>query len=223
VIKNVLDHGFVELLAAEASDLSVVNAARVSFAKRQDKMDDAARGLISYLMENSHGTPFEHNMFRFHVRAPLAVVHEWERHRIASYNEQSGRYSEFEELMYVPEEIRTQVGKPGAYTFAPADPALAADVRDIINVHNQMSFQIYKDFLSLGVAKEQARLVIPPTLYTEFWFTINARSLMNFLRLRNDEHAMAEIRKYAQAIEELFAEQMPVTHENFVKHGRKVP
>lgn len=220
---RVLDHGFVDLQKHCADDLLVVNAARVSFAARHEVMELGDAELINFLMVNEHGTPFEHNFFSFHVRAPLFVVHEWERHRIASYNEQSGRYSVFDELFFIPENIRSQVGKPGAYRFEPLDPTLAADVRDIINVHNQMSYEIYKDLLAAGVAKEQARLVLPPTLYTEFWFSVNARSLMNFLHLRNHEHAMEEIRAFAVALERLFAETMPVTHDAFVRHGRVAP
>lgn len=222
--KKVLDHGFVQLLSGpENGDLAVVNAARVSFTQRQDGMDERGKGLINYMMRESHGSPFEHNMFTFHVKAPIFVVREWERHRIASYNEQSGRYSTFEECFYLPDNLRTQVGKPGAYTFEPLETSLALDVRDVMRVHNEMSFQIYQDLLSCGVAKEQARMVLPPTLYSEFWFSTNARALMNFLRLRNAEDAMWEIRQYAQAVEEFFAEAMPVTYECWNEHGRKTP
>lgn len=222
-MRNVLDHGFVDLQAHCADDLSVVNAARVSFARRHDVMQLGDEALIGFLMREEHGTPFEHNFLSFHVRAPLFVVHEWERHRIASYNEKSGRYSTFEELFFVPENVRSQIGKPGAYVFTPVDPELAAEVRDIINVHNQMSYQMYLDLLDAGVAREQARLLLPPTLYTEFWFSVNARSLMNFLHLRNSEHAMEEIREFAIALEELFAEVMPITHRHFVDCGRTAP
>lgn len=221
---RILDNGFVDLQACCASDLSVVNAARVSFATRHEIMELGDAELINYLMREEHGSPFEHNFFSFHVRAPLFVVSEWKRHRIgSSYNEQSGRYSEFEEIFFVPETVRSQVGKPGAYKFEPVDTALNLDVKDIINVHNQMSYQMYRDLLTAGVAKEQARLVLPPTLYTEFWFSVNARSLMNFLHLRNDDHAMEEIRVYAAAMEKIFAVEMPVTYQSFIANGRKAP
>ena len=118
---DVLDHGFVRLDAALADDLSVVNAARVSFGARVDVMDDRNAGLVRFLMRERHGTPFEHNFFRFHIKAPLFVTREWQRHRMGSFNERSGRYSELPDEFYVPAagDVRTQVGKPGAYTFEP--------------------------------------------------------------------------------------------------------
>lgn len=198
-----------------ADDLTVVNAARVSFATRKEVMELSDERLLMFLMRERHTSPFEHAVFRFHVRAPIFVVREWQRHRMASYNEQSGRYAEFKELFYTPDYIRTQVGKPGAYRFEQMDPVTSEEVHDVINIHNHMSFNMYKDLITAGVAKEQARLVLPGTLYTEFWFTVNALSLMNFLRLRNSEHAMYEIREYAKAIEQEFAERMPVTFAAF--------
>jgi thymidylate synthase (FAD) len=112
----VLDHGFVRLDEAMASDLSVVNAARVSFARRKEEIEAADEGLIRFLMREAHGTPFEHNAFRFHVRAPIFVAREWFRHRTSSFNEFSMRYAKATDDFYVPaaEDVRTQVGKPGA-------------------------------------------------------------------------------------------------------------
>lgn len=217
-MKQVLDKGFVDLMASMADDLTVVNAARVSFATRKEVMELSDERLIGFLMRERHTSPFEHAVFRFHVRAPIFVVREWQRHRMASYNEQSGRYSKFEDLFYVPEYVRSQVGKPGAYSFVPLDPGATADVQDVISIHNHMSYQMYLDLMHAGVAKEQARLVLPNTLYTEFWFTVNLHSLMNFLTLRNSEHAMYEIREYAKALEEAFAEQMPVTYAAFKRY-----
>src|ERR1700756_5638570 len=129
---NVLDHGFVRLDGVLASDLSVVNAARVSFARRKEEMDDADAGLIRFLMRERHGTPFEHNAFRFHVRCPIFVAREWFRHRVGSFNEFSMRYAKATDDFYVPEpeDVRSQVGKPGAYTFEQVDPELAEEVRE---------------------------------------------------------------------------------------------
>lgn len=214
-MREVLDHGFVDLMASMADDLTVVNAARVSFATRKEVMELSDEKLLMFLMRERHTSPFEHAVFRFHVRAPIFVVREWQRHRMASYNEQSGRYSEFKELFYTPTYIRTQVGKPGSYRFEAMDEQMTSDVHDVIKIHNHMSFNMYKDLIASGVAKEQARLVLPNTLYTEFWFTVNAHSLMNFLRLRNSDHAMYEIREYAKAMEKYFEEQMPVTFRAF--------
>src|SRR2546423_15190617 len=129
---QVLDHGFVRLDDAMATDLSVVNAARVSFARRKDEMDDSDEGLIRFLMRDRHGTPFEHNAFRFHIRAPIFVAREWFRHRVGSFNEFSMRYARATEDFYVPEaeDVRSQVGKPGAYSFEPAAAELAEQTRE---------------------------------------------------------------------------------------------
>src|ERR671925_2315026 len=128
----VLDHGFVRLDEAMADDLSVVNGARVSFARRKTDVDDADAGLIRFLMRERHGTPFEHNAFRFHIRAPIFVAREWFRHRVGSFNEFSMRYAKATDEFYVPaeEDVRTQVGKPGSYSFEPVEPDVAAATRD---------------------------------------------------------------------------------------------
>ena len=123
---RVLDHGFVRLDESMASDLSVVNAARVSFARRKAEMDESDEGLIRFLMRDRHGTPFEHNAFRFHIRCPIFVAREWFRHRVGSFNEFSMRYAKATDEFYVPEaeDVRSQVGKPGAYSFEAVDPAM---------------------------------------------------------------------------------------------------
>src|SRR5918998_603249 len=128
----VLDHGFVRLDEAMADDLSVVNGARVSFAKHRVEMDDSDAGLIRFLMRERHGTPFEHNAFRFHIRAPIFVAREWFRHRIGSFNEFSMRYARATDDFYVPaaEAVRSQVGKPGAYSFEPVGPEVAEQTRE---------------------------------------------------------------------------------------------
>ena len=115
-----------------ADDLSVVNAARVSFARRKDVMDESDEGLVRFLMRDRHGTPFEHNAFRFHIRCPIFVAREWFRHRIGSFNEFSMRYAKATDDFYVPEveDVRSQVGKPGAYSFEPVDAELAERTRE---------------------------------------------------------------------------------------------
>jgi thymidylate synthase (FAD) len=222
---DVLDHGFVRLDAVMADDLSVVNAARVSFGTRRETMDDRDAGLVRFLMRERHGTPFEHNFFRFHIKAPLFVTREWQRHRIGSFNERSGRYSELPDEFYVPaaSAVRTQVGKPGAYTFEPMDDETAAEVRTGIESSYAESYGRYQELLGAGVAKEVARSVLPVGLYTEFYWSINARALMNFLSLRNAAAAQYEIRVYAEAVEHHFAQAMPVTHASFADQGRTAP
>ena len=220
-----LDHGFVRLDGVMADDLSVVNSARVSFGRRVTELADADVGLIKFLMRERHGTPFEHNFFRFHIKAPLFVTREWQRHRVGSFNERSGRYSELPDEFYVPAagDVRTQVGKPGAYTFEPLADDAAENVREGIAASYAESYRRYQELLAAGVAKEVARSVLPVGLYTEFYWSVNARSLMNFLSLRNAAAAQHEIRVYAEAAEVHFARAMPVTHGSFVDQGRTAP
>ena len=219
---QVLDHGFVRLDDAMADDLSVVNGARVSFARRKTELDESDEALIRFLMRDRHGSPFEHNAFRFHVRAPIFVAREWMRHRVGSFNEFSLRYAKATDDFYVPEldDVRTQVGKPGAYTFEPVSPELAEQTREEMQAVYDQAFATYERLVEAGVAREIARAVLPVGAYTEFYWTVNARSLMNFLSLRNAEMAQREIRRYAEAVETFLAELMPVTHAAFVANDR---
>ena len=208
-----------------ADDLSVVNGARVSFARHKAEMDDSDVGLIKFLMRDRHGTPFEHNAFRFHIRAPIFVAREWFRHRIGSFNEFSMRYARATDEFYVPaaEDVRTQVGKPGAYSFDPVSEDVAETTREELRQVYEAAYAAYERLVELGVARELARAALPVGAYTEFYWTINARALMNFLSLRNAETAQREIRRYAEACERFFAERMPVTYEAFVAAGRVAP
>ena len=169
-----------------ADDLSVANGARVSFARRKDELDESDEGLIRFLMRERHGTPFEHNAFRFHVRCPIFVAREWFRHRVGSFNEFSLRYAKATDDFYVPEpeDVRSQVGKPGAYSFEPVSDELADTTREQLRAVYETAFQTYEQLVELGVARELARSVLPVGAYTEFYWTVNARSLMNFLSLR---------------------------------------
>jgi thymidylate synthase (FAD) len=212
---QVLDHGFVRLDGAMADDLSVVNGARVSFARRKTELDDADAGLIRFLMRDRHGTPFEHNAFRFHVRCPLFVAREWFRHRVGSFNEFSMRYAR--------EDVRSQVGKPGAYSFEPVSDELAQTTREELQAVYEHAYATYERLVEQGVARELARAALPVGAYTEFFWTVNARSLMNFVSLRAAESAQREIRRYADAVERFFEERMPITYEAFVANGRVAP
>src|SRR3954452_22914796 len=142
---SVLDHGFVRLDGAMADDLSVVTGARVSFARHKAEMDDSDAGLIRFLMRDRHGSPFEHNAFRFHIRCPIFVAREWFLHRIGSFNEFSMRYAKATDDFYVPEpeDVRTQVGKPGAYRFEPVDAELAEDAREELEALYKEAYATY--------------------------------------------------------------------------------
>ncbi len=222
---RILDHGFVRLDDAMADDLSVVNGARVSFARHKDEMDASDEGLIRFLMRDRHGSPFEHNAFRFHIRCPIFVAREWFRHRIGSFNEFSLRYAKATDDFYVPDaaDVRTQVGKPGAYSFEPVSPELAEETREELKAVYDRAYETYTRLVEQGVARELARSVLPVGAYTQFYWTVNARALMNFVSLRNSEFAQLEIRRYAEAVERFFEQQMPVTHAAFVANKRTAP
>src|SRR2546423_8907403 len=173
----VLDHGFVRLDDAMASDIYVVNGARVSFARRKSEMDESDEGLIRFLMRDRHGTPFEHNAFRCHVRAPLFVAREWFRHRVGSFNEFSMRYAKASDEFYVPEpeDVRSQVGKPGAYSFEPVEPELAEQAREELQAVYDPPYATYTGLLQRGVARELARLGLPVGRYPEVYWAVNVR------------------------------------------------
>jgi len=221
---RVLDHGFVALDGALATDLAVVNGARVSFNQESQEMTERDEGLIRFLMREKHGSPFEHGYFRFLVKAPLFVVREHHRHRAGhSYNEWSGRYSKMEPEFYVPENVRTQVGKPGAYSFEPVDDETREATRREIEDNARRAFQAYERLLERGVAKEVARAVLPLSTYTKYYWSCNPRSLMHFCSLRNHEAAQFEIRQYAAAAEKFLERLMPITHAAFVANDRVAP
>lgn len=223
-------HGRVTLEAHLADDLSVVNAARVSFGKRSTGMTEADEKLVGYLMRERHGSPFEHNLLRFHVCCPIFVAREWFRHRVGSFNEVSARYTELPERWWAPtkNDLRRRVGKPGAYSYLPftlgdGDGTVASRAAHHIGRHGKESFRLYRQLIAAGVAPEQARSVLPVGAYTEFYWSVNARSLMNFLSLRTAPQAQAEMRVYADAVEALWSGVMPVTYRAWVDNGRSAP
>jgi len=225
---DLLNYGFVRLDGHMADDASVVNAARVSFAKNDlDKVEltDADKGLINFLMRERHGTPFEHNAFRFHVKCPVFVAREWFRHRIGSFNEFSARYSEAPNQFYLPDlsMVRTQKGKPGAYVFEQADMEVSMNALEHMRKAYEDAYTAYASMIRDGVAKELARTVLPVGMYTQFYWTVNARSIMNFCSLRSASTAQFEIREYSFAIEKIFAGIMPITFNSWIDNGRVAP
>jgi thymidylate synthase (FAD) len=221
---KVLDKGFVSLEASCADDLSVINAARVSYHKHHFGIQEGDDQLIRFLMENRHGTPFEQNFFRFRIKAPIFVFREWHRHRIGvSINEWSARYSELMPDFYIPDNVRSQIGKPGHYSYVPATQDVAERFRCDLYRSCEDAFRKYQEAIERGVAKEQARFFLPVNIYSEMYWSCNARSLMNFLSLRNAPKAMWEIREYAKTMEEIFRAAMPITHEYFVGNNRVAP
>jgi thymidylate synthase (FAD) len=223
-VAKVLDNGFIALDGAFASDLAVANGARVSFNLASQEMTAKDEGLIRFLMRDHHGSPFEHGYFRFIVKAPLFVVREHHRHRAGhSYNEWSGRYSKMQAEFYIPTNVRTQIGKPGAYTFEPVDDQTREATRAEIEHQSLEAFAAYERMLEMGVAKEVARTVLPLNMYTTYYWSCNPRSLMHFCALRNSEFAQYEIREFARAAEGFLEQVMPATHAAFVENGRTAP
>lgn len=224
---HVLDKGHVELVASAASDISVVNAARVSFNTEEAIMTEKNKGLIKFLMRERHGTPFEHGYFRFRVKAPLFVFREWHRHRAGhSYNEWSARYSEMKPEFYIPDvdHVVEQHGKPGNYEFARVDDRnVAEEFVKALQVASEYAFEEYQWAIDKGIAKQQARLFLPVNTYSEMIWSCNPRSLMHFLSLRNSEQAQWEIRQYAQVVEAIFLDKMPTTAKAFIDSGRVAP
>jgi thymidylate synthase (FAD) len=213
-----------------ASDQAVTMAARVSTGASENPEKDA--GLINYLMRDRHGSPFEHNAFTFYIEAPILVFREFMRHRIASYNEESGRYKELSPVFYVPDENRklVQVGKPGAYTFQSGTREQYQETHEAITESSVQSYQYYQQMLDAGVAREVARAVLPVNIYSSMYVTMNARALMNFLSLRTMREGthfpsfpQREIEMVAEKMECHFAEKMPITYDSFNKNGRVAP
>ena len=220
----------VKLINSMASDEAVTMAARVSTGASENPDKDA--GLINYLMRDRHGSPFEHNAFTFYIEAPIFVFREFMRHRIASYNEESGRYKELAPIFYTPAEDRklVQQGKPGAYVFVEGSKEQFSVVRQEIYTSSRSAHQHYQEMLSSGVAREVARAVLPVNIYSSMYVTMNARSLMNFLSLRTTREGthfpsfpQREIEMVAEQMEYHFAEKMPITYASFNKNGRVAP
>ncbi|RME45771.1 MAG: FAD-dependent thymidylate synthase [Chloroflexi bacterium] len=225
VFVKVLDHGFVELLDFMGDDRRCVAAARVSLRRESLSLADMTeeqiakdQGLLNRLMRDKHTSPFEHAVFQFRIRAPIFVVRQWMRHRFSSYNEESGRYVKLVDEFYLPDRLRIRVGKAMDYSFEPIDDERNAYFRKRIGELYEEARALYEEMLEAGIAREHARIVLPVAQYTTFFWTVNALSLMNFLNLRNSEHAQYEIRQYARAIEDIFAQKMPWTQAAFRKH-----
>jgi thymidylate synthase (FAD) len=227
----------VRLIAHSGGDESVLAAMLVSTQSEDSihqltKDPNEGSGRINFLMKNRHGTPFEHNQFRFFVRAGIFVFREFHRHRIGwSYNEESGRYSQLKPEFYIPDEDRPlkQVGKPGAYEMVPA-PELYSEMCDELCASYYTEYDRYERLLDMGVAKEVARMCLPVGITSAMYATCNARSLMAFLSLRTHEpeatfpsHPQYEIEQVARQFEIIFEEHMPITYKCWNENGRIAP
>ncbi len=210
---TVLDKGFVRLVDAMGSDLSVVNAARVSFGKRKESFEEGDAKLITYLAKHEHTSPFRHAYLQFHVKAPIFVFRQWMKHQVGcSWNEISGRYVEFpDDEVFVPASFRQQAkvnkqGSEGEIEAGNRGPAMEAYLDAC-----RTSVAQYKAMLELGVCREQARCVLPLGLYSEVYWTTSLQAVAHFIRLRSESHAQWEIQEYARAVRALMEDRFPAS------------
>jgi thymidylate synthase (FAD) len=212
-----LDKGFVRLIDVMGDDSAIVQAARVSYGKGTKSVSED-RGLIRYLMRHKHTSPFEMVEFKFHVKLPIFIARQWIRHRTANVNEYSGRYSEMKDDFYIPEpsEIRTQsvVNKQGRAEDSLSDESTQR-VIGILDNRNKQSFSEYTEMLDMGLAREIARINLPLSNYTEWYWKIDLHNLFHFLRLRIDPHAQYEIRVYGEVIADIVKAVVPLAWEAF--------
>lgn len=216
----------VEPITVAASDAMVAQAARVSTKGSKSTGGGSIEGLIRALIRDQHGSPFEHNLFTFRVHAPLFVMTEHLRHRVGwSYNGESGRYKTFEPVFYTPPAERgvTQVGKAIDYDIRSGTIGQREMTTTFLQSNAEAAFGLYNLLLEDGIAREVARQVLPVNLMTTYYTSCNARSLMNFLALRTSSngasHPLWEIEQVALGYEEVFAEAMPITYQEFAKLG----
>lgn len=215
---KVLDHGHVVLMdvmprivpVGRTADIAVVEAARLSYAGRV-RLPAEDRGLLRYLLRHRHTSPFEQVEFKFHCRMPIFVARQWVRHRMASLNEISARYTELKDEFYIPDidALRKQSKTNKQGRDEPVDPGVAESVRIEMAAQSREAFAAYKGFIADGLARELARAVLPVSIYTEWVWKIDLHNLLRFLGLRMDSHAQFEIREYANALHDLIAPLAP--------------
>ncbi len=212
---------YAELVQCNASDEMVARSAWVSNVGEESRTKDTDKiqGLINFLWRNQHHSPFEHGQYTFYIKCPIFVAREFHRHRTFSFNEVSGRYSEMKPRFYQPDDQRpvVQTGKIGDYNFEPDHLLNAHAYSEGVRIAVE-AWKSYQGQKERGIANEVARMVLPLSLYTEFYATVNPRNLMHFLDLRTDLQALAEIRSLANQMEEIFRVQQPLTYAAWQKY-----
>jgi thymidylate synthase (FAD) len=217
---KVLDKGFIRLVDYMGSDDRIVQAARVSYGDgtksyRQDK------GLINYLLRNEHTSPFEQVVLTFHVKLPIFVARQWIRHRTARLNEISGRYSVMKSEFYVPaaEDISFQSDNNKQGRSVEEVPQDVQDkVLKLLTEGQERIYKEYEDILESNIARELARINLPLSTYTEWYWQIDLHNLFHFLKLRLDPHAQKEIRVYGEVMLEIAKKVCPIAVEAFENH-----
>ena len=214
---KVLNHGFIRLVDYMGGDESIVQAARVSYGKGTKTVSED-RTLIRYLMRHQHTTPFEMVEFKFHVKLPIFVARQWIRHRTANVNEYSGRYSIMPEEFYVPDEsvikFQNRSNKQGRDSEE-VPPEVRKRVLEILLEEQRSAFTGYQEMLENNIARELARINLPLSLYTQWYWKIDLHNLFHFLKLRMDKHAQYEIRVYAEKMAEIVKTVVPIAYEAF--------
>ncbi len=221
-----LDKGFVRLIDVMGDDAAIVQAARVSYGAGTKKVNEDV-GLIRYLMRHLHTTPFEMVEFKFHVKLPIFVARQWIRHRTANVNEYSGRYSEMKDEFYVPaiDQVRAQsaTNKQGRADEA-FDPSEAERIRSGMLDTQSRLYGEYQSLLEADLAREIARINLPVSNYTEWYWKVDLHNLFHFLKLRIDPHAQYEIRVYGEAMAQIVQAAVPQAYEAFedyILHARR--
>jgi len=219
---RVLDHGFVRLVDYMGDDAAIVQAARVSYgAGTKKRSEDSA--LIRYLLRHKHTSPFEMVEVKLHLKAPIFVARQWMRHRVASINEVSARYSILPNEMYLPDDtqisFQSSDNKQGRSTTE-VPQEVRERVRELLLAGQREAYAGYQEMIDAEIARELARIALPVSVYTEWYWKMNLHNLFHFLTLRTDAHAQFEIRIYAEAICLIVQRLAPVAYQAFVDYSR---
>ena len=223
------DIGAVEYVSHMGTDLSVVNAARVSFGTEKKEVDEKDIKLINYLMEHNHSSPFEHCVLTFKFTVPLFIRSQHHRHRTWAYNEISRRYTSVDMKFYSPSNFRTQhKSNRQASNDERINPVLDSsymqigfeNASDAVKIHHTRSISLYKALLDSGVCREQARGVLPQNLYTEYYGTASLHNLLKFVSLRVHEGAQWEIQQVAKACLQIAKKHFPHSVESYIRKNK---
>nr|WKT13932.1 FAD-dependent thymidylate synthase [Borrelia sp. BU AG58] len=216
---KVLCKGFLRLVDYMGSDERIVSAARVSYRDSKAKRDSS--GLIDYLIRNQHTSPLEQVVFTFHVKAPIFVARQWMRHRTSRINEVSGRYSVMREEFYVPSRYdfnKQSVANKQGRSDLKVDDSVAETLISNLEEHYKRSYEVYHDMVQGDVSREIARIALPLSLYTEWYWQIDLNNLFHFVKLRISSHAQKEIREYAILVLKIAEKVVPLATASFKKH-----
>ena len=219
--------GAVELVDSMGSDLSIVNAARVSFGKTKKNLDEKDKKLISYLIKNRHTSTLEHNVVTFKFTVPLYVRSQHHRHRTWSYNEISRRYTDENIRFYAPSSFRTQhtSNRQASNLEEKINPELKEyfyqRASERVRAHHATTLALYEELINAGVCREQARGVLPQNMYTEYYGTANLNNILKFVDLRLDGHAQWEIQKVARAVLDITSTLFPIATESWMNRAKQ--